>query len=237
MAGVLAAAARRATSPCIWRWCPLRRAGSRIRRRRIVPLPLVGAGTEALEVTDRPVGLTEWRLPDGGPASLADIPFGDDELLPPDAFDGLEPDEEHFHEATGNEGASFERTYRRAALVLWPNARFLAVLNQAGLSVTLPYLEELTKRWEQLAGCNRLRCGIRGTNWPVTSSGTGRSGWRHDETPGPAARLLTALTRLADTESIAAFWPALPKAAGLPRATPAPWSRRPAFWRLNRPLR
>ena len=84
---------------------------------------------EALEVTDRRAVLTEWRRPDGGTASLADIPFGDDELLPPDAFDGLEPDEEHFHEATGNEGASFERTYRRAALVLWPNAHFLAVLN------------------------------------------------------------------------------------------------------------
>ncbi|MBK9953000.1 MAG: hypothetical protein IPP10_16370 [Candidatus Competibacteraceae bacterium] len=68
---------------------------------------------------------------------------GETELCPPDAFDGLEPDEQHFHEATGNEGASFDRTYRRAGLVLWPRARRLAVLNQVGLSATLPYLGEL----------------------------------------------------------------------------------------------
>ena len=45
----------------------------------------------------------------------------------------LVPDEEHFHETTGNEGASFERTYRRAPLVLWPSERVFAVLSQAGL--------------------------------------------------------------------------------------------------------
>jgi hypothetical protein len=58
----------------------------------------------------------------------------------------MEPDEEHFHEATGNEGASFDRTYSRAALVMWPSAKLLAVLNQAGLGATLPYLEHLAKR-------------------------------------------------------------------------------------------
>ena len=56
-----------------------------------------------------------------------------DELCPPEAFEDLTPDEQHFHEATGNEGASFERTYRRAGSVLWPRAWRLVVLNRAGL--------------------------------------------------------------------------------------------------------
>ena len=51
------------------------------------------------------------------------FPFAEDELCPEDAFEDLAPDDEHFHEATGNEGASFERTYRRAGFVLWPAAR------------------------------------------------------------------------------------------------------------------
>ena len=79
---------------------------------------------------------------------LAQKPFTEEELCPPDAFEDLTPDEQHFHESTGNEGASFERTYRRAGLVLWPTARRLAVLNQAGPGTTLPYLEGLTARWE-----------------------------------------------------------------------------------------
>ena len=103
---------------------------------------------EVAEVFDRALILSEWRRPDGGEARFDDFPFTEDELCPPDAFEDLEPDEEHFHEATGNEGASFERTYRRAGFVLWPAARRLAVLNQAGLGTTLPYLENLTARWE-----------------------------------------------------------------------------------------
>jgi predicted 2-oxoglutarate/Fe(II)-dependent dioxygenase YbiX len=102
---------------------------------------------EADEVIDQWLILSEWRRPDGGETEFGDFPFTEDELCPPDAFENRTPDEQHFHEATGNEGASFERTYHRAGLVLWPRARRLAVLNQAGLPTTLPYLEELTVRW------------------------------------------------------------------------------------------
>ena len=42
---------------------------------------------------------------------------------------------------------AIERSYRRAALVLWPHDRIFAVVNQAGLPLTLPYLGDLTKRW------------------------------------------------------------------------------------------
>jgi hypothetical protein len=103
---------------------------------------------EVAEILDRALILSEWRRPDGGDAGFDDFPFAEDELFPPDAFEDLTPDEQHFHEATGNEGASFDRTYRRAGFVLWPAARRLAVLNQAGLRTTLPYLEDLTARWE-----------------------------------------------------------------------------------------
>src|SRR3954465_12183396 len=44
--------------------------------------------------------------PDGSRSELADFPFEEAELCPPGAFDDLEPDEQYFHEATGNEGAS-----------------------------------------------------------------------------------------------------------------------------------
>ena len=43
--------------------------------------------------------------------------------VPGGCLEDLAPDDEHFHEATGNEGASFERNYRRAGFVLWPAAR------------------------------------------------------------------------------------------------------------------
>ena len=81
---------------------------------------------EVIDVDERALTLTEWRRPDGTAAGFNDFPFEEEELCPPDAFDDLTPDEQHFQEATGNEGASFERTYRRAGLVLWPHSRRLA---------------------------------------------------------------------------------------------------------------
>ncbi len=102
---------------------------------------------EVDEVHDRTLTVSDWRLPDGSQPAIAALPFIDDELCPPDTFEDMEPDQQYFHEATGNEGASFERTYRRAALVLWPRTHKLAVLNQAGLQLTLPYLADLASRW------------------------------------------------------------------------------------------
>lgn len=95
------------------------------------------------EVTDDWMGLTEWRRPDGAPSLLGELPVEADEFAPPHIVDELEPDEEEFREASGNEGASFDRTYRRAVLVLWPRNRRIRVEAAAGLSVLLPRLEAM----------------------------------------------------------------------------------------------
>jgi predicted 2-oxoglutarate/Fe(II)-dependent dioxygenase YbiX len=102
---------------------------------------------EIEEVIERRAFALNWRRPDGDPSPLMELPIMEEEFSPPVSFDDLEPDEEHFHEATGNEGASYERTYCRAALILWPRDRLLAVINQAGLDVTLPFLADLADRW------------------------------------------------------------------------------------------
>ncbi|MDP2313848.1 MAG: 2OG-Fe(II) oxygenase [Pseudomonadota bacterium] len=47
------------------------------------------------------------------------------------------------HEATGNGGASFDRTYRRAALVVWPRGLELGILAQAPLASLVPALGPL----------------------------------------------------------------------------------------------
>ncbi len=161
---------------------------------------------EVIDMDERALTLTEWRRPDGAAAGFNDFPFEEEELCPPDAFDDLTPDEQHFQEASGNEGASFERTYRRAGLVLWPHARRLAVLNQAGLGTTLPYLDDLTGRWE--AGGASAESPLwreAGTlsehmllSWPQQT-------WRRSETGSDPARMLELQARLGNTGRIEAF--------------------------------
>lgn len=159
------------------------------------------------EIIDCSRTLSDWGRPDGSPAAIGHFPINDAELSPPHALADMEPDEQYFQEATGNEGASFERTYRRAALVLWPKERRLAVLNQAGLPVTLPYLGELTERWiasgddresplwreaHQLSG-HMLRTWRKATYY---SQQDGES---------EGARMLALMARFKDTERIEAI--------------------------------
>jgi hypothetical protein len=160
---------------------------------------------EVAEVIDRALFLSEWRRPDGSEAGFAEFPFDEDELCPSDAFEDLTPDEQHFHEATGNEGATFERTYRRAGFVLWPTARRLAVLNQAGLRTTLPYLEDLTARWEA------SRASIQSPLWREADElsrhmlrSWPHSSYREDE-GAEAGRMLDLQIRLRNVERIDAF--------------------------------
>ena len=44
------------------------------------------------------------------------------------------------HEASGNEGVSLERTYRRAALVVWPETKTLDIVASAGMNVATDWI-------------------------------------------------------------------------------------------------
>jgi predicted 2-oxoglutarate/Fe(II)-dependent dioxygenase YbiX len=161
---------------------------------------------EVVEVLDCDRSLAEWRRPDGAPVTLGKLPIEDEEVVPPDALDSMTPDVQHFHEATGNEGASFDRTYARAALVLWPSARILAVLNQAGPATTLPYLDEMTAMWN--AADSTVKAPLRAqalelaghmlVTWPDY-------GW-HGRKPGDpsnAGWMFRLLVRLGDRDLVA----------------------------------
>ena len=97
---------------------------------------------EIIEVSNRECYIDGWINVQNQPVAFGNLPLEDDELLPKDALKDETPDGERFTEATGNEGASFERCYHRAALVLWPRAWFVEVLLSAGVHATLPYLAD-----------------------------------------------------------------------------------------------
>ncbi len=160
---------------------------------------------EIVEISERSVTASQWRRPDGGPCALTEMPIEPEELSPPGAFDDLDPDEEHFEEATGNEGASFERTYRRAALILWPSDRTLAVIAHAGLRVALPHLADLVERWT--AGGSSPGSPLWGEAHELTTHMLARwpsHRWQpwQDRSLGEEAQMLELLTRLGDQACI-----------------------------------
>src|SRR5665213_717784 len=97
---------------------------------------------EVIEVCDSRRYVDQWRDLRDQPVEFGEIPLQQGELLPADALDGEAPDEQRLMEASGNEGASFERSYHRAALVIWRRERYAEVLLQAGIAAVLPYFKE-----------------------------------------------------------------------------------------------
>ena len=155
---------------------------------------------EVVEVSDRTEELSEWRRPDGGDPGLGPLPWAEDELAPPGALDDLEPTEQSFHEATGNEGASFSRTYHIAAMVVWPRRHRLTVLAEGGLPATMPALAALA----HACGNDHARpewvdahalAGLMIESWPTGA-------WRTSKETGP---FLDMLATLGDTERIGSF--------------------------------
>ena len=86
----------------------------------------------AVSVDDQWQYVDEWRDAGDRAVEFGPIPIGTGELLPRVALDQEPPDRARLTEASGNEGASYERSYHRAALVLWRRDRYADVLLQAG---------------------------------------------------------------------------------------------------------
>ncbi len=97
---------------------------------------------EVVEVCDWRHYVSQWRDAQDRPVEFGEIPIQPGELLPGGALDAEEPDEQRLMEASGKAGASFERSYHRAALVIWRRERYPEVLLQAGVAAALPYLKE-----------------------------------------------------------------------------------------------
>ncbi len=154
---------------------------------------------EAGEVFDRTLSLDHWRSAAGEDCDFPTLPFDDEELSPPGALGDIEPDEEYFGEATGNEGASFERTYRRAALVVWPSERIFSVIAGADLDDVLTRLESSVERAS--SADDRARAAKLADAVTTRLAHDGQRPHRANE-GDPAARVLDVLLRLDDIEGV-----------------------------------
>ena len=125
--------------------------------------------------------IDEWRDTGDLAAEFGPIPLAKGELLPEGALDRESPDRQKLMEASGNEGVSYERSYHRAALVLWRRDRYAEVLLQAGVVAGLPYLKRLTAggkraRLEAVGLAERMvdAWGGDARRWDSHSTGGGR---------------------------------------------------------------
>ena len=158
------------------------------------------------EVVDVECRLDGWARPDGAAADYGALPLLAGELMPAGRLDPERPDSQRLLEASGNEGATIERFYRRTALVMWPNADSASLLAQAGAGSLAAFLAGERQR----ASADAPACGpIRDLAsevvdlWPPCDSHRRRS--EGDSWEGHTARALELLCSIGNREATARF--------------------------------
>ena len=151
---------------------------------------------EVLETTHT---LDHWVAPDGGQPEFGELPLKDGEVPPCGVLDGVEPDEHLMHEATGNGGATIERTYRHAVLVVWPETGTLEMLAGHRIAGAVAWAARQVDRDAERAGDLIPRLIEL---WP-----SGPEGYVHARRTGRArAAMLRLLGRVGEPEPALRFF-------------------------------
>ena len=161
---------------------------------------------ELYDIVDVDCRLDGWARPDGASADYGDLPLLPGELMPAGRLDPGRPDSQRLFEASGNEGATIERFYRRAALVVWPKADSARLLAQGGAGSLAAFLAgEWQRATEGAPTCGPIRdlASQVVDLWPSCDPHLKRS--ERDSWAGHSARALELLCAIGNREATARF--------------------------------
>ena len=161
---------------------------------------------ELYDIVEVACWLDGWARPDGTPADYGALPLLPGELMPAGRLDPERPDSQRLFEASGNEGATIERLYRRAALIVWPKADSARLLAQAGAGSLAAFLAgEWQRASEGAPTCIPIRdlASQVVDLWPSRDSHRRRSDG--DSWEGHSARTLELLCSIGNREASARF--------------------------------
>jgi len=163
---------------------------------------------DVIEVSDAWHYVDHWVDAENRSVDFGKLPLKENELLPAGALDDAVPDEQRLTEATGNEGASFERSYRRAALVMWPRHRSADVLLEGGVRAVMPYLKDIAQRCSFPSASRAQRAAARSTAGRIVRAWKRERadaiGLMEGEEPS-RPDMVTVLGQLADAALLEAF--------------------------------
>ena len=148
------------------------------------------------DVDDSREWLDGWARADGRRPTLGEVELLPGELLPRGALDDAPPDEQRVY-ASGNEGVSVERTYRRAALVLWPRSKALEIVARGDIAGAVAWAADELRLPDTGGGRVRERLSRLIDIWPT--------GPYHEEDAQARASMLRLLHSTGDDNRAARF--------------------------------
>ena len=150
------------------------------------------------EVFEEELVLDNWLDPSGQQQSFGRMPLREDEILSATDFEDF-PFKQEVHEATGNEGATVERWYHQAVIVIWPPERYFGILAGQGQTAAIPALEKLIAGTKNPSSDERCRTLAREiiSQWKVPA-------YRNNDAANSTAMLML-LEKIADPVLVKQF--------------------------------
>ncbi len=162
---------------------------------------------ESMELVHSTRSLVGLVAPDGSRPDYGELPLLPGELLPAGALDGVAPDQEDTR-FTGNAGVEMSRSYRRAALVLWPRERTVGTLARGDIEGALAWFaDDLARSQRDIRSQPRLS-GLAAqliAAWPEPDPARFHSRHRSDWSQPAYGEALRLLHRLGDEATIRRF--------------------------------
>lgn len=158
---------------------------------------------EVVEALETVISVSDWMDPKDRSVRFGKIPIKHGELLPIGALDYEAPDRQRVTEATGNEGATYERSYHRAAVIIWSRPRSMEVLMEGGAEAAVPYLAS------QVSRLGETSAEVKSMAWQIVQGWKPREGYRTAEDVRNLAEkrieMLSILNRIADSDLVSQF--------------------------------
>ncbi len=167
-----------------------------------------GEPIEMIEVSDWTHRLHTWSGVDLTGSELPQIPLLDEEALPVESLDEAQPDEQTLFEASGNAGVSLERSYRLAALVIWPRSRELSVIADGRIDAAVQYAWRLVERGAPQADIPAAGSELVSeliSAWPQSDVDYCTMTAQPDQGRRAVTDMLRLLTKVSDDEESARF--------------------------------
>ncbi|MCU0875047.1 MAG: hypothetical protein MUE50_22170, partial [Pirellulaceae bacterium] len=120
------------------------------------------SGAEFEEVFEESMSLDHWLDAQGRPQPFGTLKLKESEIVS-DVAPEDRPYRQEIHEATGNEGASMDRWYHQAVVVIWPRDRYFGILAGEGPDHAVGAFEQLvsaTKKPAADADCRAFAQAI-----------------------------------------------------------------------------
>jgi hypothetical protein len=159
-------------------------------------------GADFEEVYEEERSLDGWRDGQGRKQPFGQVSFAEDEFISEIPEDDR-PYKQEISEATGNEGATLDRWYRQAAVVIWPRERYFRILAREGPEHAVPALEELVAATADPSGdtaCREAATEII-NRWNETTSSWDSPAQRRSL----GSRMLTLLDRIGASDLATRF--------------------------------